>query len=50
MPGKNFQEIIKLIRKEDSRYEAGAYLFMRHALDHTLKEICRMKRVPGRGT
>ena len=40
MPGKNFHEIIKLIRKEDSRYELGAYQFMRHALDHTLKEIC----------
>lgn len=40
MAGKNFHEVIRLIRKEDDRYEAGAYLFLRRALDHTLKEIC----------
>lgn len=39
MPGKNFQEVIHLIRKEDPRYEAGAYIFMRQALDHTLGTI-----------
>ena len=39
MSGKNFHEVIQLIRKEDARYEAGAYTFMRQALDHTLKAI-----------
>ena len=39
MPPKNFQEVVQLIRKDDSRYEAGAYVFMRHALDHTLTGI-----------
>ncbi|MGC9452040.1 MAG: Minf_1886 family protein [Oceanipulchritudo sp.] len=39
MSGKNFHEVIDLIRKEDARYEAGAYTFMRQALDHTLKGI-----------
>ncbi len=39
MAAKNFHEVIQLIRKEDKRYEAGAYLFMRAALDFTLKRI-----------
>ena len=39
MPAKNFQEVIHLICKEDSRYEAGAYVFMRQALDFTLSGI-----------
>ena len=49
MAAKNFHEVIQLICKEDSRYAAGAYLFMRHALDHTLtgireKEKCKKHR------
>ncbi|MGA1204863.1 MAG: Minf_1886 family protein [Opitutales bacterium] len=39
MSAKNFQEVIQLIRREDSRYEAGAYVFMRQALDYTLSGI-----------
>lgn len=39
MPAKNFQEVIHLICKEDSRYEAGAYVFIRQALDFTLAGI-----------
>ncbi len=39
MSAKNFQEVIQLICKEDARYAPGAYLFMRHALDHTLTGI-----------
>jgi len=39
MAVKNFHEVIQLIRKEDGRYEAAAYLFMRAALDFTLKRI-----------
>lgn len=38
MHTKNFDEVVELIRKEDPRYEAGAYNFIRHALDHTLKK------------
>lgn len=37
MQAKDFEEVIDLIRKEDSRYQRGAYHFVRHALDHTLK-------------
>jgi uncharacterized repeat protein (TIGR04138 family) len=36
---KNFQEVIQLICKEDARYDAGAYNFMRQALDFTLSRI-----------
>jgi uncharacterized repeat protein (TIGR04138 family) len=39
MAAKNFHEVIQLIRKEDTRYEPGAYCFMRQALDHTLGHI-----------
>lgn len=39
MAPKNFNEIIKLIRKDDPRYEIGAYNFMRQALDFTLGKI-----------
>lgn len=39
MAAKNFHEVIKLIRKEDARYDPGAYTFMRHALDFTLGRI-----------
>jgi uncharacterized repeat protein (TIGR04138 family) len=39
MSAKNFQEIVELIRKDDARYDAGAYAFMQQALNHTLTEI-----------
>ena len=39
MSGKNFHEVIQLICKEDSRYEPGAYNFLRQALDFTLGRI-----------
>lgn len=39
MAARNFHEVIQLIRKEDPRYEPGAYLFMRQALDHTIGRI-----------
>lgn len=44
MTGKNFHEVIQLIHQEDSRYEPGAYLFLRHALDHTLKAVCEQEK------
>lgn len=39
MSGKNFHEVVQLIRKDDPRYDIGAYVFMRQALDHTLTGI-----------
>jgi uncharacterized repeat protein (TIGR04138 family) len=39
MNGKNFNEVVQLVRREDSRYETGAYHFIRIALDYTLKKI-----------
>jgi uncharacterized repeat protein (TIGR04138 family) len=39
MSAKNFHEVVQLIRKDDARYEEGAYIFMRQALDHTLTGI-----------
>jgi len=39
MAPKNFHEVIHLIRKDDPRYELGAYAFMRQALDFTLARI-----------
>lgn len=37
MNGKDFSEVVRLILKEDGRYERGAYYFLREALDHTVK-------------
>lgn len=37
MPPRNFNEVLDLIIQEDSRYERGAYFFLRQALDYTMK-------------
>lgn len=37
--GKDFAEVVELIRREDPRFEKGAYFFVRQALDHTLKSV-----------
>ncbi len=37
--GKDFLEVVELIRREDPRFEKGAYFFVRQALDHTLKSV-----------
>lgn len=47
MAAKNFQEVIELIRKEDPRYEAGGYLFLRQALDFTLGRIRKEEKRSG---
>ena len=47
MSGKNFHEVVELIRKDDPRYEAGAYVFMRQALDHTLTGIKEREKTGG---
>lgn len=39
MAANKFLEVVALIRKEDDRYATGAYVFLRQALDHTLKRI-----------
>ena len=44
--GKNFDEVVTVIVRNDGRYDRGAYEFVREALDHTLAEI--VKKQPGR--
>jgi len=39
MIGKDFSEVVELIRTEDPRYDKSAYYFVRHGLDHTLKSL-----------
>lgn len=39
MIGKDFSEVVELIRAEDSRYDKAAYYFVRQGLDHTLKSL-----------
>lgn len=39
MEGNPFSEVVAAIVKEDPRYEAGAYQFVRQALDFTVKDI-----------
>ena len=34
-----FEEAVKIIRERDGRFDADAYLFLRDALDHTVKEL-----------
>jgi len=46
MHPKDFGEAVRLIRKEDSRYGAGAYYFVRQALDHTVRKQAEEK--PGK--
>jgi uncharacterized repeat protein (TIGR04138 family) len=38
-PNRDFNEVIRMIRKDDSRYARGAYYFLRHALDYSLQEL-----------
>lgn len=44
MSSKNFNEVIQLIHKEDSRFEQGAYFFLRHALDYTVSNILEKEK------
>lgn len=48
MPPQSFQEIISLIRKEDPRYEPGAYAFVRDALDYSVKKFRQSQSGPRR--
>jgi uncharacterized repeat protein (TIGR04138 family) len=38
-PNTDFNEVIRTIRKDDTRYARGAYYFLRQALDYSLKEM-----------
>lgn len=38
-PNRDFNEVIRTIRKEDPRYSRGAYFFLRQALDFSLKDM-----------
>jgi uncharacterized repeat protein (TIGR04138 family) len=40
---KDFDEVVEVITKNDSRYDRGAYLFIRKALDFTFKSIQEKK-------
>lgn len=42
---KDFAEVVDLICEEDSRFEKGAYFFVRQALDHTVKEMGRTEKL-----
>jgi uncharacterized repeat protein (TIGR04138 family) len=39
MQDLEFAEVVALIRKEDPRFDRKAYDFVRHGLDHTVKEL-----------
>lgn len=39
MADLDFNEIVNLICKEDSRYDRKAYTFLREGLDHSVKEL-----------
>lgn len=39
MSGKNLQEVVRQIQRNERRYEAGAYLMVQQALDFTLKRL-----------
>ena len=39
MQDVEFNEVVELICKEDGRYDRQAYTFIRHGLDHTVKDI-----------
>jgi uncharacterized repeat protein (TIGR04138 family) len=41
MHGKDFSEVVAVIVKNDTRYEKGAYEFVRVALDHTLEKLSK---------
>jgi len=48
MNKKDFSEVVELILRDDSRFDKGAYFFVRKALDHTLQEL--MEHTKGRTT
>ncbi len=43
MNGKDFNQVVSLILKEDSRYERGAYYFLREGLDFTVQRARKQR-------
>jgi len=48
MQPTNFEEALRLIRQEDPRFAEGAYLFVREALDFTIKLLKKPATGPRR--
>jgi uncharacterized repeat protein (TIGR04138 family) len=46
MSSSSFFDVVQLIRKEDARYDPGAYAFMRKALDFTINRIREAEDIP----
>ena len=43
---QEFPEVLKSIQESDGRYQEGAYWFVRHALDHTIKNLKKGSTTP----
>lgn len=50
MQDLDFNEVVDLICKEDPRYDKKAYTFIRHGLDHTVKELKKKESAKTRGS
>ena len=50
MQDLDFNEVVELICKEDSRYDRKAYSFVRQGLDHTVKELKKRENAKTRGS
>jgi uncharacterized repeat protein (TIGR04138 family) len=48
MQRRSFEEVLALILKEDTRYTADAYFFVRAALDYTIKMLQKPDSGPAR--
>ena len=46
MNKQEFPEVLKSIQESDGRYQEGAYWFVRHALDHTIKNLKKGSTTP----
>lgn len=44
MNGKDFNEVVSLILKEDPRYDRSAYFFLREGLDYTVRRERKNRR------
>jgi len=47
-PGKDFNDVVSVIVRNDPRYDKGAYEFVRVALDHTFADL--LKKQPARSS
>jgi len=46
MARRNFQSVLEAILKDDTRYQMGAYVFVRMALDFSVKKMAEKKALP----